>query len=68
MLICLSFIVLLERVFLRIGSAETDEQLESTLGKFLCPVLKKLESQVDGVRKKVCIAMCGVLVNNCTLF
>ena len=45
--------VLLERVFLRIGSAETDEQLETTLSKFLAPVLLKLSSQTDGVRKKV---------------
>ncbi len=45
--------VLLERVFLRIGSAETDEQLEATLAKFLTPVLLKLASQADGVRKKV---------------
>ena len=47
------FSVLLERVFLRIGSAETDEQLETTLSKFLTPVLLKLSSQTDGVRKKV---------------
>ena len=46
--------VLLERVFLRIGSAETDEQLETVLAKFLTPVLLKLASQADGVRKKVC--------------
>ena len=47
------FSVLLERVFLRIGLAETDEQLETTLSKFLTPVLLKLSSQTDGVRKKV---------------
>jgi len=45
--------VLLERVFLRLGSAETDEQLEASLAKFLAPVLLKLASQTDGVRKKV---------------
>ena len=45
--------VLLERVFLRLGSAETDEQLEAALAKFLTPVLLKLASQEDGVRKKV---------------
>ncbi len=45
--------VLLERVFLRIGSAETDEQFEAALSKFLAPVLLKLASQADGVRKKV---------------
>jgi hypothetical protein len=45
---------LLERVFLRIGSAESDEQLQSAVSKFLPPVLLKLSSQQDGVRKKVC--------------
>ncbi|XP_041357221.1 proteasome adapter and scaffold protein ECM29-like [Gigantopelta aegis] len=45
--------ILVERVFLRIGSAETDEQLEKALGKFLTPVLIKLNSQEDGIRKKV---------------
>ncbi|XP_052776475.1 LOW QUALITY PROTEIN: proteasome adapter and scaffold protein ECM29-like [Mya arenaria] len=44
---------LVERVFLRIGSAETDEQLESALARFLTPVLLKLDSKEDGVRKKV---------------
>lgn len=48
--------VLVERVILRIGMAETDEQLEAALGKFLPPVLLKLNSQADGVRKKVCTA------------
>jgi len=47
--------VLLERVFLRLGSADTDEQLEAALAKFLAPVLLKLASQTDGVRKKVVI-------------
>ena len=45
--------MLLERVFLRLGSAETDEQLEAALAKFLAPALLKLASQADGVRKKV---------------
>ena len=45
--------MLLERVFLRVGSAETDEQLQNVLFKFLPPVLLKLASQTDGVRKKV---------------
>lgn len=44
---------LVERVFLRIGSAETDEQLENALAKFLPPVLLKLSSTQEGVRKKV---------------
>jgi len=47
------YAVLLERVFLRLGSAESDEQLEAVLAKFLTPVLLKLASQTDGVRKKV---------------
>ncbi|KDR13581.1 proteasome-associated protein ECM29 homolog isoform X2 [Zootermopsis nevadensis] len=46
-------LTLLERVFLRIGSAESDEQLQSAISKFLPPVLLKLSSQQDGVRKKV---------------
>ncbi|XP_076347189.1 proteasome adapter and scaffold protein ECM29 [Tachypleus tridentatus] len=46
-------LVLLERVFLRIGAAETDEQLQNALAKFLPPVLLKLSSPQEGVRKKV---------------
>ncbi|CAN7937378.1 unnamed protein product [Ixodes hexagonus] len=46
-------IVLLERVFLRIVTAETDDQFESILGKFLLPILLKLSSTQEGVRKKV---------------
>jgi len=42
-----------ERVFLRIGSAESDDQLEAALGRFLPPVLLKLDSKEDGVRTKV---------------
>lgn len=38
---------------MRVGSAETDEQLESVIGKFLCPVLLKLISTEENVRKKV---------------
>ncbi|XP_056020008.1 proteasome adapter and scaffold protein ECM29-like [Ostrea edulis] len=44
---------LVERVFLRIGSAESDEQLEGCLEKFLPPVLLKLNSKQEAVRKKV---------------
>lgn len=44
---------LLERVFLRIGAAETDEQLQNAVNKFLLPVLLKLSSENEGVRKKV---------------
>ncbi|KAL1514253.1 hypothetical protein ABEB36_003540 [Hypothenemus hampei] len=46
-------LMLLERVFLRIGSATTDEQLENVLAKFLVPVLFKLSSPEEAVRKKV---------------
>uniref|UniRef100_A0A3Q3WNZ9 Uncharacterized protein n=1 Tax=Mola mola TaxID=94237 RepID=A0A3Q3WNZ9_MOLML len=43
----------LERVFLRLGHAETDEQLQNIISKFLPPVLLKLSSVQEGVRKKV---------------
>lgn len=45
--------VLVERVFLRIGSAESDEQLEAVLSKFLTPILLKLNSSEENIRKKV---------------
>lgn len=45
-------LVLLERVFFRLGSADTDEQLQNVVSKFLTPVLLKLGSQ-ELVRKKV---------------
>lgn len=45
--------VLVERVFLRFVTAETDEQFESVLSKFLLPVLGKLSSPHESVRKKV---------------
>ncbi|CAG5117500.1 unnamed protein product, partial [Candidula unifasciata] len=44
---------LVERVFLRIGSADSDEQLETALGKFLAPLLLKLNSPNESVRSKV---------------
>ncbi|GFO03251.1 proteasome-associated protein ecm29-like protein [Plakobranchus ocellatus] len=44
---------LVERVFLRIGSAETDEQLQTALGKFLAPLLLKLNSPDETIRSKV---------------
>ena len=47
------FSALVERVFLRIGSAESDEQLEKELARFLTPVILKLDSTEDGIRKKV---------------
>lgn len=45
--------LLVERVFLRIGSAATDDVLEEELRKFLAPVIQKLASPHDPVRKKV---------------
>ena len=38
---------------MRIGSAETDEQLQIALAKFLTPVILKLNSGDESVRKKV---------------
>ncbi|KAK0081163.1 hypothetical protein PV325_012689 [Microctonus aethiopoides] len=46
-------LVLLERVFLCLGNADTDEQLQTSVCKFLPPVLLKLSSPQEGVRKKV---------------
>ncbi|XP_026674602.1 proteasome adapter and scaffold protein ECM29 isoform X2 [Ceratina calcarata] len=46
-------LILLERVFFRLGTAETDEQLQAAVCKFLPPVLLKLSSTQEGVRKKV---------------
>ncbi|CAM9881466.1 unnamed protein product [Lampetra planeri] len=43
----------LERVFLRLGLAETDGELQNVISKFLPPVLLKLSSTQEGVRKKV---------------
>lgn len=44
---------LLERVLLRLGCADTDEQLQNTVTKFLTPVLIKITSPHEAVRKKV---------------
>ncbi|XP_058129433.1 proteasome-associated protein ECM29 homolog isoform X1 [Anopheles ziemanni] len=44
---------LLERVLLRLGYADTDEQLQTTVNKFLTPVLIKITSPNENVRKKV---------------
>jgi proteasome component ECM29 len=44
---------LLERVFLRLGVAESDSQLEQALAKFLPPVLLKTASTRPAVRAKV---------------
>lgn len=60
----------LERVFLRLGHAETDEQLQNIISKFLPPVLLKLSSTQEGVRKKVSMlgAIWGEIIGEeCTL-
>ncbi|XP_020604939.1 proteasome-associated protein ECM29 homolog [Orbicella faveolata] len=44
---------LLERVFLRVASAETDDQLEKTVKTFLCPLLLKVASPHQEVKNKV---------------
>ncbi|KAH8405828.1 hypothetical protein KR215_009962, partial [Drosophila sulfurigaster] len=44
---------LLERVLLRLGNADTDEKLETTVGKFLTPVILKINSPDNVVRTKV---------------
>ena len=44
---------LLERVLFRLGTTETDEQLETAVNKFLAPVLLKITSPNESVRCKV---------------
>ena len=44
---------LLERIFLKFGSADTDAQFEAAVNKFLPPVLLQLKSSEEGIRKKV---------------
>lgn len=41
--------MLLDRVFLRLGNADSDEQLESCLSRFLPPVILKLSSPHEQV-------------------
>lgn len=48
---------LLERVLFRMGTAETDDQLESTVNKFLVPVLLKITSPTEAVRCKVSVCL-----------
>ncbi|XP_068630379.1 proteasome-associated protein ECM29 homolog [Battus philenor] len=50
---CSNDLLLLDRVFLRLGNADTDEQLESCLNRFLPPVILKLSSPHEQVRTKV---------------
>ena len=40
-------------MFLRVASAETDDQLEKAVGNFLCPVLLKVGSPHQEVKNKV---------------
>lgn len=56
----------MERVFLRIGSAETDDQLESCLDRFLPPVLLKLNSSEEAVRKKVNLKLRNTILRSGT--
>lgn len=49
----LSRLELLERVLFRLGTADSDEQLESAVNKFLTPVLLKITSTNESVRCKV---------------
>lgn len=44
---------LLERVLFRLGTTESDEQLEAAVIKFLTPVLIKITSPHEAVRCKV---------------
>ncbi|XP_049865676.1 proteasome adapter and scaffold protein ECM29 [Pectinophora gossypiella] len=46
-------LLLLDRVFLRLGNADSDDQLESCLARFLPPVILKLSSPHEQVRTKV---------------
>ncbi|XP_017039245.1 proteasome-associated protein ECM29 homolog [Drosophila ficusphila] len=46
-------IELLERVLLRLGNADSDEKLGATVGKFLTPVILKMNSPHNTVRNKV---------------
>ena len=44
-------------VTLKIGLAETDEQLENIIIKFLAPILQKLNSNDPNLRSKVCLSL-----------
>ncbi|CAH0727922.1 unnamed protein product, partial [Brenthis ino] len=50
---CSNDSLLLDRVFLRLGNANTDDQLESCLNRFLPPVILKLSSPHEQIRTKV---------------
>ena len=44
---------LLEQAFLLLGLAESDDQLEKIVKRFLCPVILKMSSDYLSVRNKV---------------
>ena len=46
---------LLEQAYLIFGIAQSDEQLEKIVGKFLCPIIAKMASEDQAVRDKVCV-------------
>lgn len=46
-------LALLDKVLMRLASADSDENLTAAVNKFLPPCLLKLSSQQEGVRKKV---------------
>ncbi|XP_052738355.1 proteasome-associated protein ECM29 homolog [Bicyclus anynana] len=50
---CSNDSLLLDRVFLRLGNADSDDQLESCLNRFLPPVILKLSSPHEQIRTKV---------------
>lgn len=66
--LCFLIIDQLERVFMRLGHAETDEQLQDIISKFLPPVLLKLSSVQEGVRKKVSVCEKAVFLPTIVLF
>ena len=52
-MVCIA--ALLERVFLRVGAAESDEQLEKALDRFLTPTILQIKSQHQSVQEKVSV-------------
>jgi proteasome component ECM29 len=46
-------LAILEKVFFRIASANSDEELTAAVAKYLPPIILKLSSPKDGVRKKI---------------
>ena len=46
-------LAMLEKVFFRIASANSDEELTEMIQKYLPPIILKLSSSREGVRKKI---------------